>query len=100
MEIMKVQRQTETKVKCPRWEKDENVKNFLLQLLDSERRNEKQRIELEEQNGILNPENENIIQDIIEKMQKWYGKTKTEEASDAWRDFRRIFLLLCHSTSP
>ena len=108
MEILKIQKQTETKVKCPRWEKEENVNNFLnrlkrwndvekgkgkyLQLLeallDSGRKSEKQRIELEEQNGLIDPENENIIKDIIEKMQKWFGKTKVDEASDTWRTFR------------
>ena len=76
LEIMTIQKKTETKVKCPRWDKDENVKNFLsrlkrwnevekgkgkcLQLLEalaeSDRKSEKQRIELEEQNGIIDPE--------------------------------------------
>ena len=85
MEILKIQKQSETKVKCPRWEKEENVKYFLnrlkrwnsvekgkgkyLQLLesllDSGRKSEKQRIELEEQND-LDPESENIIIDIVE----------------------------------
>ena len=32
MEILKIQKQSETKVKCPRWEKEENVKNFLNRL--------------------------------------------------------------------
>ena len=110
MEIMKIQKQTETKVKCPRLEKDENVKNFLnrlkrwnevekgrgkyLQLLEalqeSGRKSEKQRIELEEQNGLIDPEKENVIKDVIEKMIKWYGKTRIDEASEAWRDFRNI----------
>ena len=107
---MTIQKKTETKVKCPRWDKDENVKNFLsrlkrwnevekgkgkyLQLLESlaesDRKSEKQRIELEEQNGMINPEDENVVPDIIEKMTKWFGKTKVDEASDAWRDFKDI----------
>ena len=29
MEILSIQKKTETKVKCPKWEKEENVKNFL-----------------------------------------------------------------------
>ena len=77
----------ETNVKCPKWEQDENVKHFLnwlkrwndvekgkgkyLQLLESlqqsERKREKQRIELEEQNGYLKPENDDIILKIIDK---------------------------------
>ena len=32
MEMMTLQRKTETRVKCPRWDKDENVKNFLSRL--------------------------------------------------------------------
>ena len=103
MEMLKIQKTNETKVKCPKWEKQENVKNFLnrlqswneiekgkgkyLQLLEalqsSERTKEKQRIELEVQNGILNPAEENIIEMIIEKMKKWFGKTKVDEASEA-----------------
>ena len=110
MEMLSVQKKTETKVKCPKWEKDENVKNFLsrlrrwnevekgkgkyLQLLEalseSNRTDEKQRIELEEQNGFINPEAENIITDIIEKMNNWFGKTKVDEASEAWREFKNI----------
>ena len=77
-------------MKCPKWEKEENVKNFLsrlkrwneiekvkgkyLQLLEalseSNRMDEKQRIELEEQNAFVNPEAESVITDIIEKMNK------------------------------
>ena len=110
MEMMTIQKKNETKVKCPRWEKDENVKNFLsrlkrwngvekgkgkyLQLLESlsesGRKNEKERIELEEHNGLINPEHENIINDISEKLNTWFGKTKVDEASDAWRTFKDI----------
>ena len=106
MEMLKLQK-TETKVKCPRWEKDENVKNFInrlkkwdivekgkgkyLQMLEalqlSERKNEKRRIELEEQNGFLKPEEADIIERVIEKLEKWFGKTKIDEASDSWEKF-------------
>ena len=107
---MKVQKSNETKVKCPKWEQEENVKNFLsrleswneiekgkgkyLQLLEglqiSKRTKEKQRIELEAQNGLLDPADENIIVVIIENMKKWFGKTKIDEASEAWNDFKAI----------
>ena len=107
MEMIKIQK-TETKVKCPRWEKEENVKSFVnrlrrwndvekgrgkyLQLLealqDSGRKREKQRVELEEQNGLINPDNENIIKTVIERLEKWFGKTKVDEASEAWKSFK------------
>ena len=32
MEMMKIQKSNETKVKCPKWEQEENVKNFLSRL--------------------------------------------------------------------
>ena len=106
METLKLNK-SETKVKCPKWEKEENVKNFInrlkrwndvekgkgkyLQLLESlqesDRKKEKQRIELEEQNGDLKPENEDIILKIVEKLEKWFGKTKIDEASDSWESF-------------
>ena len=56
----------------------------------SGRSKEKQRIELETQNGLLDPANENIILEVIDKMKKWFGKTKIDEASDAWKMFRDI----------
>ena len=110
MEVLKVQKANETKVKCPKWEKAENVKNFLnrleswnsiekgkgkyLQLLESlqssERTKEKERIELEAQNGLLDPANENIILVVIENMKKWFGKTQIDEASEAWINFKDI----------
>ena len=75
MEMMKIQKQKETKIKCPKWEKGENIKNFLnrlkrwddiekgngeyLLLLESlqnsGRRREKLRVELEVQNNQLDP---------------------------------------------
>ena len=73
MEMITIQKKTETKGKCPRWDKDENFKNFLcrlkrwnkvekgkgkyLQLLKSlgasDRKSEKQKVEMEEHNLIL-----------------------------------------------
>ena len=78
MEALTMQKQQEVKIKCPKWEKDENQKNFFnrlkrwdvivktrgkyLQLLEalqaSGRQKEKHRIELEEQNGLIDPEDE------------------------------------------
>ena len=105
MEMMKLQKQSETRIKCPKWEKEENVKNFLNRLKrwneiekgkgkylllleglqESERKREKQRIELEVQNEQLDPENENVILNVIDKLQKWFGKTRIDEASEAWK---------------
>ena len=47
-------------------------------------------IELETQNGLLDPTDENIILKVFDKMKKWFGKTKIDEASDAWKSFRDI----------
>merc|ERR1711954_447291 len=78
----------EKKVKCPRWLKTEPIKNFLsnlaiwnkchnskgkyLELIEalqeSQRFSEKQRIELEVQNGLLDPCNENVVEHLIRKM--------------------------------
>ena len=108
MDMMKLQKQSETKIKCPKWEKEENVKNFLSRLKrwneiekgrgkylllleslqESERKREKQRVELEVQNGQLDPENENVILNVIDKLKKWFGKTRIDEASEAWKQFR------------
>ena len=69
MDMMKLQKQSETKIKCPKWEKEENLKNFLSRLKwwnkieqgkgkyllpseslqESERKREKHRVELEVQ---------------------------------------------------
>ena len=110
MEVLKIQKANETKVKCPKWEKGENVNNFLnrlqnwneiekgkgkyLQLLEalqsSERTKEKQRIELEAQNQMIDPSANDVIVVVIEKMKTWFGQTKIDEASEAWRTFRDI----------
>ena len=74
-----------------RWNDVEKGKGKYLQLLESlqqsERKREKQRIELEEQNGYLKPENDDIILKIIDKLKEWFGKTKIDEASDSWENF-------------
>ena len=110
MEVIKIQKQSETKIKCPKWEKDENIKHFLsrlkrwneiekgkgkyLLLLESlqasGRKREKQRVELEVQNQKLDPEDENVIPNVILKLQNWFGKTRVDEASESWKGFRDI----------
>ena len=107
MEMLRIQKQKETRIKCPKWEKEENIKNFLsrlqrwdeietgrgkyLLLLESlqtsGRNKEKLRVELEVQNNKLDPENENIITNVIKKLKHWFGKTKIDEASEAWEKF-------------
>ena len=42
----------------------------------------------EAQNGYLKPEEDDIIEKVIEKLETWFGKTKIDEASDAWINFR------------
>jgi hypothetical protein len=39
---------------------------------------------------MLDPADNNIILEVINKMKKWFGKTKIDEASDAWKSFRDI----------
>ena len=63
----------------------------LLEALQQEgRKKEKERIELEEQNNLINPEDENVIKEIILKRDKWFGKPKLDEACEAWKDFKDI----------
>ena len=97
----------EKKVKCPRWPKGEPLKNFLsnleiwdkchvsrgkyLELVEalqeSQRSIERQRIELEIQNGLLDPCDERIIQKLLQKMKEWFGKTFMDSAYDCWSAF-------------
>ena len=56
----------------------------------SDKKTEKQRLELEEHNGLIDPEHENIIIDIIVKMNKWFGKTKVDETTDSWRSYIKL----------
>jgi hypothetical protein len=110
MEMMKLQKANESKAKCPKWEKEENVKKVLnglenwddvekgwggyIQLLEalqsSGRLKEKQGIELETQNSDLDPSDVNIVPLVIEKLKKWFGQTKLDEANNAWKSFRNI----------
>ena len=39
---------------------------------------------------MLDPADDNIILVVIDKMKKWFGKTKIDESSDAWKSFRDI----------
>ena len=36
---------------------------------------------------MIDPEADDVIEEIIFKMEKWFGKPKLDEACDAWRDF-------------
>ena len=109
MEALQTQKQ-DKRVKCPKWEKDENPKHFFSRLRrwdtidkgkgkyllfiealqESGRLKEKLRVELEEQNGLLDPDDENIIKLVIEKLETWYGKTRIHEACEAWKEFKNI----------
>ena len=110
MEMLKIQKSNETRVKCPKWEKEEKVDNFLTRLKgwneiekgkgkylhilealqNSNRSKEKLRIELEVQNGTLDTSDDVVVKEITEKMKKWFGKTKVDEASEAWKSFIKI----------
>ena len=101
---------TEKKVKCPRWAKEEPFKSFksnlkiwdscyhskgkYLELLDSlqesGRIKEKQRVELEVQNGLLDPSEEEVIKKLVDKLDSWFGKTKMDESCESWKKFISI----------
>ena len=68
--------------------KIQNGKYLLLleSLQNSGRKREKLRVEIEVQNNQLDPENENLITNLIEKLKKWF-ETKIDEASEAWKSF-------------
>ena len=56
MEMMKFQKQSETEIKCPKWEKEENLKHFLNRL--------KRRNEIEKGKGkvpTITKENKNLV---------------------------------------
>ena len=109
MEALAMQKQ-EKRIKCPKWEKNENPKHFfsrlkrwdsiekgkgkylqfLESLQESGRLKEKLRVELEEQNGLINPDDDDVVTIVIDKLEKWYGKTKIHEASEAWKEFKNI----------
>ena len=98
----------EKKTKCPVWDKQEPLKRYLprlkiwnkiqthdgkyLDLLEAlqsaDRKKEKDKIELEVQKGNLDPENENVVEMIIQRLEQWFGKTRIEEGSGSWRGFR------------
>ena len=111
IDTLRGEKKNESKpIKCPRWSKDEEFRAFqrrlqhwdsiekskgkYLQLLESlqqeGRKKEKERIELEEQNKLIEPESENVVAEIITKMEKWFGKPKLDQACDAWRQFKEI----------
>ena len=107
--MLRLQKSNETRVKCPKWEKEEKVdflnrlegwneiekgKGKYLQILEalqnSNRTKEKLRIELEVLNGNLQTSDEVVVKEIKEKIKKWFGKTKVDEASEAWKSFIKI----------
>ena len=83
--VSQVQQIKEKKVKCPRWMKNEPLKNFLSNLniwnkchisrgkyleflealQESQRFQEKQRVELEVQNGNIDPCHDNVVEHLI-----------------------------------
>ena len=111
VENLKNDNKDDTKyVKCPKWAKSEAFRAYkrrlenwdsiekgkgkylkLLEALQEEgRKKEKERIELEEQNNLIDPNSTNVIKDIIEKMEIWFGKPQLDEACEAWKRFKDI----------
>ena len=107
METLSVEKQDGRKTKCPTWDKNENISFFLERLKfwdycenhkskyldlikslqESGRVQEKQRIENEIKNRVLDPNDKDIIKRIILCMEKWLGKTKEDENSDSYDFF-------------
>ena len=102
------------KTKCPRWEANEPFKAFIdrleiwdnitegpgkyLDLIESlqatGKAKEKDKVELEIRNKIVNPADDAVIKILIPKMKKWFGKPFIDTAATSWRVF--IHLLREH----
>ena len=107
---MNKERSEVSKSKCPKWEKKEPLNRFVnnlalwdkiqshkgkyLDLMESlsnsERKIEKERIEMEILNNNMNPEDPDIIKQIIVKLQEWFGRPKIDDASVSWRIIKDI----------
>ena len=61
--------------------------DFTEALQESGRLNEKNKIDLEVRNKTLNPENPDIIKDIMKKLVEWYGIPESNETTVAWQNF-------------
>ena len=74
------------------WDKIQTHNSKYLDLLESlqlsDRKNERDKIELEVQKGNLNPEDEDVVLQIISRLETWFGKPRLEEGSNAWRVLR------------
>ena len=100
-----LRRQTlEKRVKCPRWDKTEPYKNFserlklwdkshssktkylefIESLQESGRTDKKTRVELEVQTRSINAEDEDVIDQILDRFEQWFGKPKMDVASESW----------------
>ena len=102
------------KTKCPRWEANEPFKAFIdrleiwdnitegpgkyLDLIESlqatGKAKEKDKVELEIRNKIVNPADDAVIKILIPKMKKWFRKPFIDTAATSWRVF--IHLLREH----
>ena len=74
------------------WNKSEKHSTKFLDLTealqDSGRIAEKNKIDLEVRNKTLNPESPHIIDEIMRKLNEWYGSAEAEEADEAWKSFK------------
>ena len=70
-----------------KWNKIQNHDGKYLDLLDAlqtaERKKEKDKIEIEVLRGNIDPEAENVIDDIITKLEHWFGKARLEEFNNS-----------------
>ena len=106
--IGKEKKEEVKKTKCPVWDKEESIEKYIprlkiwdkmgkhkgkyLELLaslqSSGKKKEKDKIELEVQKGDIDPESDNVIQQIIEKLENWFAKPRMEKGASSWRNLR------------
>ena len=108
--MMKKQSLKSRRIPCPKWTKDESFKSFsahlkhwdkhydskgkYLEMLESlqetGRFTEKARIELEVRNGVINPDDDDVILKIVTKLESVFGKPKMDELLDSWDTFQEM----------
>ena len=58
--------------------------------MESERKIEKERIEMAVQSNLLDPQDPQVIQKIIIKLEEWYGKSNLDSGTTSWRELNGI----------
>ena len=108
IENLKLSKNQPKKIKCPKWDKPENIEYYLerLKLWDRSvqhemkyleftealqeagRLKEKAKVDLAVKNKTLNPEDPGVVANLIELFTKWYGTPEADKGTTAWRNFK------------